>query len=631
MKHRFPLLRAALAVSIAVSCGQVAAQTNTTDLHAQTFSQTVFFGDSLTDPGFFRPLLPLTAQAVVGQFVTNPGLVWSQDLAQYYGTDASPAWLATGATPTASTGSNYAVGGARVATDTVGALGYTPSLKTQVNAYLSRTGGRADPNALYTVWGGANDLFTITSSTPPLTAQATIGAAVGNEIALVGQLKAAGAQYILVPNIPDLGVTPGLRVQGAAAQAQGTAIASAYNNALYSGLSQQGLRVIPLDTFTFLREVVASPALYGFTNVTGTACLPAYTASSLTCNPTSYASPDAANTYAFADGVHPSTMAYKLLADYAVATIEGPRQIGVLPQSVAVSGKNRFNALSTQLSTATPAEGMHWWAGGRFDINRYHRGAPGDGFDGTGAGVNGGVGWWHGTMGYGLALGYTRTQFDFGARRGDARQKEVNVTGFFNYAGESGLFANAQLGYTDLGFDVHRKVPLGVAVRQHDGSPGGSVVSLGMQGGYMFKGEKLDHGPVVSLLGQNVRVDGYTESGAGQSTALAFDDQKFNALTASIGYEGRLKISDHVSTATRLEWQKDLKKNNAQVTARITSLGGGMTYAVPGPQFDRDYLLLTSSARAQLGGLDVFAGMSNTLMRKGGLNTTLFVNVGRDF
>lgn len=630
MKHRVPLLRAALAVSIAVSCGQVAAQTNTTDLHAQTFSQTIFFGDSLTDPGFFRPLLPANAQSITGQFVTNPGLVWSQDLAQYYGTDASPAWLATGATPRPSTGSNYAVGGARVGTDVVGALGYTPSLKTQVNAYLSRTGGKADPNALYTVWGGANDLFTITPTTPPLTAQATIGSAVTDQIALVGQLKAAGAQYVLVPNIPDLGSTPAMRVQGPTVQAQATYLATTYNNALYSGLTQQGLRVIPLDTFTFLREVIATPAMFGFTNVTSTACLPAYTASSLTCNPTSYASPDAANTYAFADGVHPSTMAYKLLADYAVATIEGPRQIGVLPQSAAVSGKNRFNALSAQLSTATPGDGMHWWAGGRFDINRYHRGAPGDGFDGKGGAVNGGVGWWKGTMGYGVALGYARTDFDFGAQRGDVRQKEMNITGFFNYAGESGLFANAQLGYTNLDFDVHRQIPLGIAMRQHDGSPGGSVVSLGVEGGYMFKGEKLDHGPVVSLLGQDVRVDGYTETGAGQATALAFDDQKFNALTASVGYEGRLKINDHLSTSTRLSWQKDLKKNDAQVTARMTSLGG-MTYAVPGPQFDRDYLLLTSTVRTQLGGLDVFAGMSNTVMRKGGLNTTIFLNVGRDF
>ena len=101
-------------------------------------------------------------------------------------------------------------------------------------------------------------------------------------------------------------------------------------------------------------------------------------------------------------------------------------------------------------------------------------------------------------------------------------------------------------------------------------------------------------------------------------------------LTASVGYEGRLKINDHFTTSTRLAWQKDLKKNDAQVSAHMTSLGG-MAYSVPGPQFDRDYLMLTTSARTKLGGIDLFAGLNSTLMRKGGLNTTVFVNVGRNF
>ena len=30
---------------------------------AQTFTQTVFFGDSLTDAGYFRPLLPASVRA----------------------------------------------------------------------------------------------------------------------------------------------------------------------------------------------------------------------------------------------------------------------------------------------------------------------------------------------------------------------------------------------------------------------------------------------------------------------------------------------------------------------------------------------------------------------------------------
>ncbi|MGM9451636.1 hypothetical protein RRF55_29235, partial [Klebsiella sp. K47] len=59
-----------------------------------------------------------------------------------------------------------------------------------------------------------------------------------------------------------------------------------------------------MDTFHILQEIVANPGQYGFVNVTSPACT---TASSLTCNPTSYVTPDAANSYVFADGVHPTT------------------------------------------------------------------------------------------------------------------------------------------------------------------------------------------------------------------------------------------------------------------------------------------------------------------------------------
>jgi Phospholipase/lecithinase/hemolysin len=104
-----------------------------------------------------------------------------------------------------------------------------------------------------------------------------------------------------------------------------------YNDALYKGLAAQGLRVIPLDTFNLLREITANASLYGFRNVTGTACQPQITAQSLTCNPGSYVSPDAATAYAFADGVHPSTAAHRILADYATATIEGPARSRCCP------------------------------------------------------------------------------------------------------------------------------------------------------------------------------------------------------------------------------------------------------------------------------------------------------------
>ena len=217
---------------------------------AQTFTNTIFFGDSLTDAGYFRPLLPASVRAVTGQFTTNPGYVWSQHLADYYGTSAAP-------NGNGQAGTNYAAGGAHVGLNVTGALGPIPSLATQVNNYLTSTGGRADAGALYTVWGGANDLFSVTNG--GANHQTTIAAAVGAEVGIVARLTGAGAQYILVATVPDIGATPAFRAQGPAAQAGGTALATAYNNALFSSLASNGLRVIPIDTFTLLRGIMAAP------------------------------------------------------------------------------------------------------------------------------------------------------------------------------------------------------------------------------------------------------------------------------------------------------------------------------------------------------------------------------------
>jgi outer membrane lipase/esterase len=51
------------------------------------FTSIYYFGDSLTDSGTYKPVLP----PGTGLFTTNPGPVWSQVLASRYGVAADPA------------------------------------------------------------------------------------------------------------------------------------------------------------------------------------------------------------------------------------------------------------------------------------------------------------------------------------------------------------------------------------------------------------------------------------------------------------------------------------------------------------------------------------------------------------
>lgn len=605
-------VRTALAAALALAVLPAAA-------HDQPFSSTVFFGDSLTDAGYFRPLLPPNVQAVTGQFTTNPGLVWSQWLAEHYGTQARP-------NGNGQTGDNHAAGGARNGVDVTGALGFTPSLATQAAGYLAANGGRADPDALYTVWGGANDLFAVT--TDPGNAQAIIGAAVGAQVGIIGGLQAAGARYVLVPNIPDLGLTPSFRAQGPAAAAQGSALATGYNQALFSTLASNGLAVIPVDTFAFLREVAADPAQFGIANVTGTACMPQITAQSLTCNPTSLVSPDAPQTYLFADGVHPASGAHAALADLAIAAIEGPRQMAVLPHSAAATGRNRAQRVGAQITRRGDAGGARWWADLRGDFQRY---AHGDHYDGTGPALLVGMDWGRDGLAYGGFIGYGVQGNDWGSRRGNWDQSEASIGGYIGWSAESGGWINAQLSYTSLDFDIERQVPLGPALRTHGGSTDGSSVALAVQGGWQFGDGALRHGPVLGVVAQRVEVDGFAESDPGLSTSLAYLDQEFDSTVGSAGWQLSYAIHDTLAPYARVTIDREFEDEAAQAFARSQSIAGSLPYAVPGVEYDQSWTTLTFGARTKLFGLDADIGASVNSGQKGGKHSMVFASVGAGF
>ncbi len=308
--------------------------------HAQKFSNTVVFGDSLSDDGYFRPVLaalglPPATVATLGRFTTSPGPVWSELVTTYYG-----------GTPAASNagGNIFAQGGARVASDSSS----TPpgaaqrSVVTQVNEYLTRNGGAADPNALFAIWAGANDVIQtlqgVGAGTIPASSVTTIITNTANaEIAQVARLQAAGARYVVVFGLPNIGGTPGFQAAGPATAAGATQASQGYNTALFTGLASAGLHVIPIDAYSFLSEVFANPARYGFSNVTVPACKPfppfSTAPDAFFCPPGNTLTPNAAQTFLFADGIHPTTAAHAEIAQFVEGMISGPAQYSLLAET----------------------------------------------------------------------------------------------------------------------------------------------------------------------------------------------------------------------------------------------------------------------------------------------------------
>ncbi|UNK58191.1 autotransporter domain-containing protein [Pseudoxanthomonas daejeonensis] len=592
-------LRSTLAVALALAAAPAL---------AGEFEGAVFFGDSLTDSGHFQNQLPANVRPITGKFTTNPAWVWAEYLADRYD--------GNGFTDNQG-GDNYAQGGSRVTVQN----GAAESTVSQVGRYLAANGGKANPDTLYTVWTGANDLFAVAAGAPP---QATLATAVGGVVQIVGTLDAAGARYILVPSLPDMGITPNAIAAGPVAQATLTQLATTYNTSMYGALSQAGYRVIPLDTFSMLREVVASPVTYGMRNVTQTACLPP-SGSSLTCNPSSLVAPDAASTYLFADGVHPSGAAHAILADYAISVLEGPQLIGVLPHSAKVIGRSRADQVAYHLPEAPEAAGLRWWGGLRADTQRYDHA---DLYDGMAPAGLFGLDWANGNgIVAGGFLGYGRMDADFGGNRGDFEQADATFGGFLGwYGGRS--WVNAQASYTSLDYDVTRDVRMGPAMRRHNGSTDGSNTAFGVNGGYDFGEGALRHGPVAGLLWQKVEVDGFSEDNL-SSTALAYSDQTLDSLVGSLGWQVRYDAGSW-TPYLRATWDHEFEDAQEEVFARLQTLPD-QEYAVPGVDFDGDFGTVVLGARFGLFGLDADAGVRASAGQDGGSDSGVFLSLGGSF
>jgi phospholipase/lecithinase/hemolysin len=164
---------------------------------------------------------------------------------------------------------------------------------------------------LFVIWGGANDL-----TLNPLSA----GNAIGNIGTIIASLYQDGARRFLVPNLPDLSLTPSAQNLSPAERAGLRLLTIGFNNALAAALTNlralPGVEITGFDTFAFFNSVIANPLAYGFTNTTQP-CLQGITlAGGITC-----ADP---GSYLFWDGVHPTAAGNVVLGNALAAAVPEP-------------------------------------------------------------------------------------------------------------------------------------------------------------------------------------------------------------------------------------------------------------------------------------------------------------------
>jgi outer membrane lipase/esterase len=560
------------------------------------FSNVIVFGDSLSDAGYYRPFLtslglPASVVAILGRFTTNPGPVWSELVSQHYGI-----------TPAASNANGFifAQGGARVSS----ASASTPPgaaqrpVSTQIDEYLARAGGGADPNALYAVWAGANDIFQqlgafSAGAINQGQLQTNVLAAATAEVGQIARLQAAGARYIIVFGLPNIGATPAFA--GSTSAGSVTALSAGYNTTLFSNLAGAGIRVIPVDAFALLNEISANPGAYGFTNITGIACGPfppiTTTPSSQFCLPSNLAAPNAGQTYLFADSVHPTAAAQAIVAQFVEALIDGPMQYSLLAEAPLRTRASHARTLHEGLLTGRQAEvgKLTVFAaaeGGGFDVD------SGGGTPGLKSNLkSGSIGFTmraSETVTLGLAYGQSKSNGTFGNEAGNFRTREQILSAFGSLKW-GGFYGTGIVSIGDLEFqDVRRNIVLGPVRRTATSKPEGSNASTFFTAGYDFPIGRFTIGPAVTLTTANVDVNAFDEEGAG-SANLHIATQKRRSEVWGVG----LRVAADLGGWTpwvRVTADKERRDQARFVTASPLSMATGNSYDLPAYASDNTFM-----------------------------------------
>jgi phospholipase/lecithinase/hemolysin len=194
-------------------------------------------------------------------------------------------------------GTNFAVGGSS-----------SPLLGVQITVYLAANGGHANKDDLYAIWIGAND-FRAGVNAPTTVNSIQAG------LALLG---AAGAEKVILLDLPDISLTPEVIAAGGAAVQAAKQFVTTVNTNLQARIPLEafllGVKLTYVDVNAIFTQVVERPTLFGFANSTGAA----FNTSTGVVQPNP-------NSYVFWDGFHPTTPAHYLAAQTVFSSLRAPR------------------------------------------------------------------------------------------------------------------------------------------------------------------------------------------------------------------------------------------------------------------------------------------------------------------
>ena len=615
---------AALAACILVSASPASWAAST------PYSTMIVFGDSLADAGQFPDAggppgasvrftnrTGPTYQAGSGEmFALNSSTLLGMQLNVAPG-DLAPSTSPTNAALGLADGNNWAVGGDR--TDQVfDAITGTSRivnpndgtvLRTRPG-YLVANNFRADPDALYYLTGGGND-FLQGRILSPAQSRAAAGQLADSALAL----QQAGARYIMVWLLPDIGQTPAL--SGTPLASFTSALGATFNTELVSRLAQIDAQIIPLNMPRFLAETVSDPARFGLAadqNLVGT-CFNGSNCSENSRYGINSATPDPSKLL-FNDSVHPTQAGQRLIADYAFSLLAAPWEISLLPEMANSALRSQQDELRSQwLADWGDWQGVGTWraivaAGGQkldFDAQDNSANADGHGYNLTAGGSYRFADNWRA----GLVAGAYRQNLDAGARDSDYKLDSYLATAFVQYQANHWWADLAASGGRLDYRNAERKFALGVSEGNEKGSTEGDIWGASARLGFDIAGADSPWhlSPFVSADYSRATVDGYSEKG-NRSTALTFDDQTRTSRRLGAGLQGKFQVTPATQLFAEVAHEREFETDQQDVTIALNTLpANDFTLQGYTPQRDLN--------RASLG---ISQKLSRDLTLRGGYN-----------
>ncbi|GEO39992.1 phospholipase/lecithinase/hemolysin [Skermanella aerolata] len=231
---------------------------------AKPFTQLVAFSGALTDTGNFSSVKGDMPAPFYKNRTTN-GPVAIDVLAERLGLEAKPSMHLVKQAKKPQ-GTNYAV------VDALAGGNGPHDLPAQISAHLDSRGGKADPDALYFVFIGGNDVVMAAMTPDPQKAEAMLDKAVAGIETAIHELVAAGARTIMAPDFIDVGMAPAVRGMGAGPQAWATRMSDSYNAKFNTMLDkvekEKSFELIRWEFSRFVKNVAAHGEEFGFTNMT---------------------------------------------------------------------------------------------------------------------------------------------------------------------------------------------------------------------------------------------------------------------------------------------------------------------------------------------------------------------------